>query len=67
MGKEFFLVPFTCVVFYTAPTAIYSFIKMGEHHPNTRDSTSLRLLGTVGELINPKAWMWDQRVIGGDR
>ena len=54
-------------VFYTAPTAIRSFIKMGEHHPNTRDLTSLRLLGTVGEPINPEAWMWYHRVIGGDR
>ncbi|MBD2177819.1 acetate--CoA ligase [Pseudanabaena sp. FACHB-1998] len=54
-------------VFYTAPTAIRSFIKMGEHHPNTRDLTSLRLLGTVGEPINPESWMWYQRVIGGGR
>ncbi|WP_434685814.1 acetate--CoA ligase [Pseudanabaena minima] len=54
-------------VFYTAPTAIRSFIKMGEHHPNTRDLTSLRLLGTVGEPINPEAWMWYHRVIGGSR
>lgn len=54
-------------VFYTAPTAIRSFIKMGEHHPNTRDLTSLRLLGTVGEPINPEAWMWYHRVIGGGR
>jgi len=54
-------------IFYTAPTAIRSFIKMGEHHPNTRDLTSLRLLGTVGEPINPESWMWYQRVIGGGR
>ncbi len=54
-------------IFYTAPTAIRAFIKMGEHHPNTRDLTSLRLLGTVGEPINPEAWMWYQRVIGGGR
>ena len=54
-------------VFYTAPTAIRAFIKMGEHHPNTRDLTSLRLLGTVGEPINPEAWMWYHRVIGGGR
>ena len=54
-------------IFYTAPTAIRSFIKMGEHHPNTRDLTSLRLLGTVGEPINPEAWMWYHRVIGGGR
>ncbi len=54
-------------IFYTAPTAIRAFIKMGEHHPNTRDLTSLRLLGTVGEPINPEAWMWYHRVIGGSR
>ena len=54
-------------IFYTAPTAIRAFIKMGEHHPNTRDLTSLRLLGTVGEPINPEAWMWYHRVIGGGR
>ncbi|OIP74654.1 MAG: acetate--CoA ligase [Oscillatoriales cyanobacterium CG2_30_44_21] len=54
-------------IFYTAPTAIRAFIKMGEHHPNSRDLTSLRLLGTVGEPINPEAWMWYHRVIGGGR
>jgi acetyl-CoA synthetase len=52
-------------VFYTAPTAIRAFIKMGEQHPNARDLSSLRLLGTVGEPINPEAWMWYQQVIGG--
>ncbi|MCZ0900730.1 AMP-binding protein, partial [Microcoleus sp. HI-ES] len=51
-------------VFYTAPTAIRTFMKMGEHLPNARDLSSLRLLGTVGEPINPEAWMWYQRVIG---
>jgi acetyl-CoA synthetase len=54
-------------VFYTAPTAIRAFIKMGEELPNARNLSSLRLLGTVGEPINPEAWMWYQRVIGGDR
>jgi acetyl-CoA synthetase len=54
-------------VFYTAPTAIRSFIKMGEHLPNARDLSSLRLLGTVGEPINPETWMWYHRVIGGER
>ena len=53
--------------FYTAPTAIRAFIKMGEKHPQARDLSSLRLLGTVGEPINPEAWIWYQRVIGGDR
>ncbi|PSP16208.1 MAG: acetate--CoA ligase [Cyanobacteria bacterium QS_8_64_29] len=54
-------------VFYTAPTAIRAWIKMGESHPNARDLSSLRLLGTVGEPINPEAWMWYNRVIGGER
>jgi acetyl-CoA synthetase len=54
-------------IFYTAPTAIRAFIKMGEEIPNTRDMSSLRLLGTVGEPINPEAWMWYHRVIGGER
>ena len=54
-------------VFYTAPTAIRAFIKMGEHLPNQRDLTSLRLLGTVGEPINPEAWIWYQQVIGGGK
>jgi acetyl-CoA synthetase len=51
-------------IFYTAPTAIRTFMKMGEHLPNARELSSLRLLGTVGEPINPEAWMWYQRVIG---
>ncbi len=54
-------------VFYTAPTAIRAFIKMGEDIPKARDMSSLRLLGTVGEPINPEAWMWYHRVIGGER
>jgi len=54
-------------IFYTAPTAIRAFIKMGEHLPKARNLTSLRLLGTVGEPINPEAWMWYYRVIGGER
>lgn len=53
-------------IFYTAPTAIRTFIKMGEHLPLARDLSSLRLLGTVGEPINPEAWMWYYRVIGGE-
>ncbi|MGJ3250008.1 MAG: acetate--CoA ligase [Elainellaceae cyanobacterium] len=52
-------------VFYTAPTAIRAWIKMGEHLPKARNLSSLRLLGTVGEPINPEAWMWYHRVIGG--
>ncbi|MEP0884313.1 acetate--CoA ligase [Trichocoleus sp. ST-U3] len=54
-------------VFYTAPTAIRAFIKMGEDLPNARNLSSLRLLGTVGEPINPEAWMWYHRVIGGEK
>ena len=54
-------------VFYTAPTAIRSFVKMGEDLPNARNLSSLRLLGTVGEPINPEAWMWYYQVIGGER
>jgi acetyl-CoA synthetase len=54
-------------IFYTAPTAIRAFIKMGEHLPKARNLSSLRLLGTVGEPINPEAWMWYYKVIGGER
>ncbi len=54
-------------ILYTAPTAIRSFMKWGDEHPNRHDLRSLRLLGTVGEPINPEAWMWYRRVIGGDR
>ncbi|MFT4570143.1 MAG: acetyl-CoA synthetase [Hyphomicrobiaceae bacterium] len=54
-------------ILYTAPTAIRSFMKWGDEHPNKHDLTSLRLLGSVGEPINPEAWMWYRRVIGGDR
>lgn len=53
--------------FYTAPTAIRAFIKMGEHYPNARNLSSLRLLGTVGEPINPEAWMWYHEIIGKER
>jgi acetyl-CoA synthetase len=51
-------------VFYTAPTAIRTFIKWGDDWPNRHKLTSLRLLGTVGEPINPEAWMWYREVIG---
>ncbi|MDP4199549.1 MAG: acetate--CoA ligase [Bacteroidota bacterium] len=51
-------------VFYTAPTAIRAFIRAGDEHPNKHDLSSLRLLGTVGEPINPEAWMWYHKVIG---
>jgi acetyl-CoA synthetase len=54
-------------IFYTAPTAIRTFIKWGEQYPNRHDMSSLRLLGTVGEPINPEAWMWYREVIGQNR
>jgi acetyl-CoA synthetase len=54
-------------VFYTAPTAIRAFIKWGDQHVKKHDLSSLRLLGTVGEGINPEAWMWYHRVIGRER
>jgi acetyl-CoA synthetase len=54
-------------VFYTAPTAIRAFVRAGEQWPRKHKLTSLRLLGTVGEPINPEAWMWYHRVIGRER
>jgi acetyl-CoA synthetase len=54
-------------VFYTAPTAIRAFIKWGDQWPKGRDLSSLRLLGSVGEPINPEAWMWYHEVIGQKR
>jgi acetyl-CoA synthetase len=54
-------------IFYTAPTAIRAFIRMGEEIPNARNLSSLRLLGTVGEPINPESWMWYHRVIGKEK
>ena len=54
-------------IFYTAPTAIRAFIKWGDQWPKGHDLSSLRLLGTVGEPINPEAWMWYHEVIGGGR
>ncbi|MCW2666859.1 MAG: Acetyl-coenzyme synthetase [Frankiales bacterium] len=54
-------------ILYTAPTAIRTFMKWGEELPGAHDLSSLRVLGSVGEPINPEAWMWYRRVIGGDR
>jgi acetyl-CoA synthetase len=54
-------------IFYTAPTAIRACIKWGSEHPRRFDLSSLRLLGSVGEPINPKAWLWYHKVIGGER
>ena len=52
-------------IFYTAPTAIRAFMKWGDEYPAMHDLSSLRLLGTVGEPINPEAWMWYNEHIGG--
>ncbi|HEU4561693.1 MAG TPA: acetate--CoA ligase, partial [Longimicrobium sp.] len=54
-------------IFYTAPTAIRAFMKWGTEHPDKHDLSSLRLLGTVGEPINPEAWVWYHRHIGRER
>jgi acetyl-CoA synthetase len=56
---------YKCTIFYTAPTAIRAFMKWGDEHITKHDLSSLRLLGTVGEPINPEAWMWYHEVIGG--
>ena len=54
-------------ILYTSPTAIRAFIKFGDHLPKRHDLSSLRLLGSVGEPINPSAWLWYHDVIGGGR
>jgi acetyl-CoA synthetase len=54
-------------IFYTAPTAIRAFVRWGDDQPKKHDLSSLRLLGSVGEPINPEAWMWYHEVIGGGR
>jgi acetyl-CoA synthetase len=54
-------------IYYFAPTAIRAFMKWGTEHPEKHDLSSLRLLGTVGEPINPKAWLWYHKVIGQER
>ena len=54
-------------LFYTAPTAIRACMKWGAEYPNQHDLSKLRLLGSVGEPINPKAWLWYHKVIGGER
>jgi acetyl-CoA synthetase len=54
-------------ILYTAPTAIRSFMRAGDEHPAKHDMSSLRLLGSVGEPINPEAWMWYRDTIGGGR
>ena len=54
-------------ILYCAPTAIRTFMKWGEEHPRKHDLSTLRLLGSVGEPINPEAWIWYRKNIGGDR
>ncbi len=54
-------------IFYTAPTAIRALMRLGDEIPNSYDLSKLRLLGTVGEPINPEAWMWYHRVIGHEK
>ena len=56
-----------CTILYTAPTAIRTFMKWGEEYPERRDLSTLRLLGTVGEPINPEAWVWYWQNIGQGR
>ncbi len=58
---------FKVTIFYTAPTAIRSLIRLGEEWPNQYNLGTLRVLGSVGEPINPEAWMWYHRVIGKER
>ena len=58
---------FGVTIFYTAPTAIRSFMKWGDQWPQRRDLSTLRLLGTVGEPINPEAWMWYHKNIGKEK
>ena len=58
---------YKATILYAAPTAIRTFIKWGHDIPDRYDLTSLRLLGSVGEPINPKAWLWYHKVIGGER
>jgi acetyl-CoA synthetase len=58
---------YRATILYTAPTAIRAFMRWGEKFPSKHDLSSLRLLGSVGEPINPEAWMWYYRVIGGER
>ncbi|HMO18925.1 MAG TPA: acetate--CoA ligase [Oligoflexia bacterium] len=58
---------FKVSIFYTAPTAIRALMRLGEEHPQAHDLSSLRLLGSVGEPINPEAWMWYYSVIGKEK
>ena len=67
-GRIFELVEkYKVTILYTAPTLIRTWMKWGDEYPNKFDMSSLRLLGSVGEPINPEAWMWYREVIGGNR
>ena len=58
---------YKATILYTAPTAIRTFMKWGEQYPDGHDLSSLRVIGSVGEPINPEAWVWYYKVIGGER
>ncbi|CAB5240486.1 unannotated protein [freshwater metagenome] len=67
-GRIFELIAkYGVTILYTAPTLIRTWMKWGDEFPNAHDLTSLRLLGSVGEPINPEAWIWYREIIGGDR
>ncbi len=67
-GRIFELIAkYGVTILYTAPTLIRTWMKWGDEFPNAHNLKSLRLLGSVGEPINPEAWMWYRKVIGGDR
>jgi acetyl-CoA synthetase len=67
-GRIFELIEkYGVTILYTAPTLIRTWMKWGDEHPNKFNLSSLRLLGSVGEPINPEAWMWYREVIGGNR
>ena len=67
-GRIFELIEkYGVTILYTAPTLIRTWMKWGDEFPNAHDLSSLRLLGSVGEPINPEAWMWYYKVIGGER
>lgn len=67
-GRIFELIAkYKVTILYTAPTLIRTWMKWGDEFPNAHDLSSLRLLGTVGEPINPEAWIWYNKIIGGER
>ena len=67
-GRIFELIAkYGVTILYTAPTLIRTWMKWGDEFPQAHDLSSLRLLGSVGEPINPEAWMWYREIIGGNR